>query len=99
MSSTLLWCCLFFHFYSVCNFENLSILDLALSGVKGLRLVVECVLNCFCHFSRILESRSGSEDESDSESETESDEHSKSESESQSANTGACCWSLTFASV
>ena len=33
MSSTLLWCCLFFNFTQFVFSENLSVLDLALSGV------------------------------------------------------------------
>ena len=36
LSSNLLWCCLFFNFTQVVILENLLILDLALSGVKGL---------------------------------------------------------------
>ena len=35
LSSTLLWCCLLFSFTQFVIFENLSIFDLALSGVKG----------------------------------------------------------------
>ena len=35
LSSTVLWCCLFFNFTQFVILENLSVLDLALSGVKG----------------------------------------------------------------
>ena len=38
MSSTLLWCCLFFNFPQLAVWENLSVLDLALSGMKGFLL-------------------------------------------------------------
>ena len=36
LSCTLLWCCLFFNFLQFVILENLSVLDLALSGLKGL---------------------------------------------------------------
>ena len=36
LSSTLLWCCLFFNFTHFLILENLSIFELALSGEKGL---------------------------------------------------------------
>ena len=39
LSSTLLWCCLFFNFTQVAILENLSIVDLALSGLSGSRWV------------------------------------------------------------
>ena len=35
-SCTLLWCCLFFNFTKFLIMENLSVLDLVLSGMKGL---------------------------------------------------------------
>ena len=36
LSSTLLWCCLYLNFTQLAILENLSILDLTLSGGKGL---------------------------------------------------------------
>ena len=36
LSSTLLWCCLFFNFTQFVVLENLLVFDLALSGVNGL---------------------------------------------------------------
>ena len=38
LSSILLWCCLFVNFTQFVILVNLSILDLALSGMKGLTL-------------------------------------------------------------
>ena len=36
LSSTFLWCCLFFNITQFVILENFSVLDLVLSGVKGL---------------------------------------------------------------
>ena len=36
LNSTVLWCCLFFNFTQFVILEHLPILDLALSGGKGL---------------------------------------------------------------
>ena len=38
LSGALLWCCVFFNVTQFVIFEDLSILDLALSGVKGFRV-------------------------------------------------------------
>ena len=38
LSRTLMWCCWFVNFTQFVMLENLSILDLALSGVKGLNI-------------------------------------------------------------
>ena len=40
LSSTLLWCCLLINFTQFVILENLSILVLALTGVKGLKTVI-----------------------------------------------------------
>ena len=40
LSSTLLWCCLFFNFTQSVPVENLSGLDLALLRMKGLMLAI-----------------------------------------------------------
>ena len=40
LSSTLLWCCLLFNFTQFVILEHLSVLDLALLGVKGFDLQV-----------------------------------------------------------
>ena len=37
LRSTSLWRCLFFNFAQFVNFENLSVLDLVLSELKGLK--------------------------------------------------------------
>ena len=42
-NSTLLWCCLFFNFTQFVIFTNLSVLDLALSGMKGLNLTFKTI--------------------------------------------------------
>ena len=42
LSSTLLWCCLFFNFQQFVILENLSLLHLALSRVKGLTSLLRC---------------------------------------------------------
>ena len=54
LSSTLPWSCLFFNFTKFVIIENLSILDLALSGVKELNFYVAPVLSFPIFYCRIL---------------------------------------------